>query len=273
MMPEAARPRLRLAAAALSLLAAGCAAALNHSDPSGPRFAGSFVDAPPPDALRVVTFNVKFGRNVAGAAALLESDPRLRAPDVLAVQELDENGAECLARTLRLNYVYYPAAVHPADRRNFGNAILSPWPIGEDRKLILPHRHRFRGMQRIAVAATVRIRDVPVRVYSVHLETPAGLGGGARRDQARAILEDAASHPRVIVAGDLNGQGVVKDVLVPGGYTWPTRGVGRTISRFSWDHILVRGLRPAPDCLAAGAVANAFDASDHRPVWARLVLE
>jgi endonuclease/exonuclease/phosphatase family metal-dependent hydrolase len=273
MMPEAARRRLRLAAAALALLATGCAAALNHAEPSGPRFAGSFVDAPPPDALRVVTFNVKFGRNVAGAAALIESDPRLRAPDVLALQELDESGAECLARALRLNYVYYPAAVHPADHRNFGNAIFSPWPIAEDKKLILPHRHRFRGMQRIAVAATVRIRDVPVRVYSVHLETPAGLGGGARRDQARAILEDAASYARVIVAGDMNGQGAARDVFVPDGYTWLTRGVGRTIARFSWDHILVRGLRPAPGCLTAGAVPNAFEASDHRPVWGRLVLE
>jgi endonuclease/exonuclease/phosphatase family metal-dependent hydrolase len=221
--------------------------------------------------VRVVTFNVKFGRNVPAAVAILLSDPRLRDPDVLALQELDETGVACVARALRLNYVYYPAAIHPADRRNFGNAVLSPWPIEDDRKLILPRRHRFRGMQRIAVGATVRIRGTPVRVYSLHLETPAGLGPGGRREQARAVLADARGHERVIVAGDFNSSVAGRDVFGPAGYLWATRGIGRTISRFSWDHVFALGFRPAGDCVAAGTVRSDFDASDHRPVWALLV--
>jgi endonuclease/exonuclease/phosphatase family metal-dependent hydrolase len=112
-----------------------------------------------------------------------------------------------------------------------------------------------------------------VRVYSVHLETPAGLGPGGRRDQARVILADAAGYERVIVAGDFNGQGAAQDVFVPGGLFWVTRGIGRTIARFSWDHIFVRGFRPPPDCRSAGTVPNAFKASDHLPVWAVLSAE
>jgi hypothetical protein len=48
--------------------------------------------------------------------------------------------------------------------------------------------------------------------------------------------------------------------------------VGDTISIFSWDHIFVRGLG-VPDVAPAGKVRDVRGASDHRPVWASLVLE
>ena len=259
----------------LLLLAAitGCATARNYPDPAGPRFAGQYAGQAPPRALRVVSYNVKYGRNVAAAAALLASDPRLKDADVIALQEMDEAGVDCIARRLGVNYVYYPAAVHPADHRNFGNAILSPWPIEEDAKLVLPHPGRFRKMRRIAVAATVRVwGELPVRVFSVHFETPGGLGPKAKRDQARAVVESAAAYPRVLVAGDFNGHGFIGDVFPAAGYLWLTRNVGHTISHFSWDHVLARGLRPT-DCASVGRVPNSFQASDHIPVWAELTPE
>src|SRR6185295_18919574 len=186
----------------------GCATARNYLDPAGPRFAGQFAGTVAPRPIRVVSFNVKYGRNVTGAAALLKGDVRLKDADVIALQEMDETGVECLERTLSLNYVYYPAAVHPADHRNFGNAILSPWPIEDDAKIPLPHLGRFRKLQRIAVAATVRVQgDLPVRVFSVHFETPVSAGPSAKRDQARTIVEQATGYPRVLVAGDFNGHG------------------------------------------------------------------
>ena len=266
------RPVL-LALLLLAVAIAACASARNYPDPSGPRFAGQLAGTTAPRAIRVVSFNVKYGRNVTGAVALLRGDVRLRDADVIALQEMDDTGVECLARALRLNYVYYPAAVHPAGHRNFGNAILSPWPIADDAKLILPHPGRFRKMQRIAVAATVRVwGEVPVRVFSVHLETPVGIGPGAKRDQARAVVESAASYPRVLVAGDFNGRGFIESLFTPAGFAWLTRDVGRTISRFSWDHLLTRGLRLA-GCASVGAAPNALKVSDHVPVWAELVPE
>jgi endonuclease/exonuclease/phosphatase family metal-dependent hydrolase len=268
-MTRARRLVLLLAAVAL----AGCATVRNYPDPTGPRFAGHYAGTPRPRTIRVVSYNIKYGRNVSGAATLLASDVRLKDADVLSLQEMDEAGVDCLARRLGLNYVYYPAAVHPADHRNFGNAILSPWPIEDDSKLVLPHPGRFRKMRRIAVAATVRVwGELPVRVFSVHLETPFSLGGGGKRDQARAIVESAAGHPRVVVAGDFNGHGFIESVFPPAGFQWPTRNVGHTISRFSWDHVLARGLRLA-GCDSVGRVRNDLGVSDHLPVWAELVPE
>ena len=179
-------------------------------------------------------------------------------------------GTELIARTLSLDYVYYPATLHPVARRNFGNAILSRWPLEDDVKIILPHRGRMRKSERIAVGATMRIPGrEPVRVYSVHLETPVSISGRSRRDQAAAILADTARYPRVIVAGDFNSRGVL-EVFARQGFRWLTRRVGRTISRFSWDHVAVKGLQ-LRDCASVGAVSNARGISDHRPVWADLV--
>ena len=267
------RPTARLVPLVLAGALAGCATAPNYTDPGGPRFAGQFAGTPAARPIRVVSFNIKYGRNVTGAAALLRGDVRLKDADVIALQEMDETGVECLARTLGLNYVYYPAAVHPADRRNFGNAILSPWPIEDDVKIPLPHLGRFRKMQRIAVAATVRVRgDLPVRVFSVHFETPAGASAAAKRDQGRTIVERAEGYPRVLVAGDFNGRGFIERVFTPVGFRWLTRDVGRTISRFSWDHLLTRGLRPL-GCASVGSAPNALKVSDHIPVWAELTPE
>ena len=261
------------AALVLAVALAGCATARNYTDPDGPRFAGQFAGTPSVRPIRVVSFNIKYGRNVTGAAELLRSDPRLKDADVIALQEMDETGVEYLARTLGLNYVYYPAAMRSADHRNFGNAILSPWPIEDDVKILLPHLSRFRRMQRIAVAATVRIRgDVPVRVFSVHFETPAGASAAAKRDQARALVERTEGYPRVLVAGDFNGRGFIERIFTPVGFRWLTRDVGHTISRFSWDHLLARGLRPL-GCASVGSAPNALKVSDHIPVWAELTPE
>jgi endonuclease/exonuclease/phosphatase family metal-dependent hydrolase len=263
------RFRRPLAVAAIAL-AMGCAPVINYPDRAGPRYAGSHARFAEPGGLRVVTFNVKYGRQAAAAADLLKSDPHLAGADLIALQEMDEVSTELIARALAMNYVYYPAAVHPVERKNFGNAILSRWPLEEDVKIPLPHRGRWRKSLRIAVGATMRIpgRD-PVRVYSVHLETPAAISGHSRRDQAETILADAASHPRVIVAGDFNSRGIL-ELFVRHGFQWLTRRVGPTISRFSWDHVAVKGFQ-LRDCASVGALANARQVSDHRPVWADLV--
>jgi endonuclease/exonuclease/phosphatase family metal-dependent hydrolase len=262
--------RRRVLLAALVAAAAACAPATNYPDPTGPRLAGTFAGQPAEPVVKVVSFNVKFARRIDALVQLLRYEPRLAGADVIALQEMDGAGTECAARTLGLNYVYYPAALHPQGGKDFGNAILSPWPIENDRKLILPGKSRLRAMQRIAVGADVLVRGLRVRTYSVHLETPAGLSGRDRRAQARVVLEDAGAAPHVLVAGDFNGRSVVGDVFPPAGYLWATQGVGRTISLFSWDHVLARGFRVA-GCGGVGSVGDNWGASDHRPVWAELV--
>jgi endonuclease/exonuclease/phosphatase (EEP) superfamily protein YafD len=255
------------------LLAAGCAKARNYTDPGGPVLRGSNGAAPAAGDrngdIRVVTFNVKFARHVDRAVALLRRPGPLSGADVLVLQEMDGTGTEVVARALGMNHAYVPSAVHPAEDRDFGVAVLSPWPLENSGKVPLPHAHRISKMCRAAVAVTVRLPSGPVRVYGLHLESPVGLGGGDRRDQARAVAADAASWSGpVVVAGDFNGRGGAEE-LAKAGFVWLTRHVKNTAFVFDMDHVLARGLCPGGE-RAAGAEDDATGASDHDPVWAVL---
>jgi endonuclease/exonuclease/phosphatase family metal-dependent hydrolase len=253
---------------AAAALLGGCANVTNYLDPAAPRYAGSHAVADPDPLLRVVTFNVKWGRRVDRVAELLR-EPPLRDADLACLQEMDPRGTERLATALGYDYVYYPAVYHPRAHQDLGNALLTRWPVLEDRKIILPERNRFRDMQRIAVAATVSVEGTSVRVYCTHLETMAGVEAPQRRHQVEAILADAAAYPRVIVLGDLNNRNQVGRLFTKAGYQWLTRDIGNTIVLWSWDHIFTRGLGlRAPG--RAGVVKDTRGASDHRPVWAEL---
>jgi endonuclease/exonuclease/phosphatase family metal-dependent hydrolase len=256
----------------LALLAgAGCTNALNYADPSGPRYEGRFagIDADP--ALRVVTFNIKFSREIDRAIELFQKNHDLQNPDVIALQEMNNAGVDRIARALGMSYVYYPSAFHPQASGDFGNAILVKGTIESDHKLLLPHPSRFRHLVRCAVSADVRVDGLRVRVYSVHLETPFQISASDRRDQAGAIVRDAAGFPGpVIIAGDFNSRDVVGDTFGKAGFQWVTKDAGHTISFFSWDHVFVRGL-PLRAPPKRGIVLNNNGASDHLPVWAEMV--
>jgi endonuclease/exonuclease/phosphatase family metal-dependent hydrolase len=250
----------------LSLGLGSCANTRNYVDPFGPRFAGDGAVAPAGTEIRLATFNIRFAEEIDRAIDLLRTDPPLRRADLLFLQEMDEEGTRRIASALAMNYVYYPAAVHPKHDRDFGNAILSRWPLLQDRKIILPHLGRTRKSERIAVAATIRVGGRSVRLYCVHLATPFEVGPEGRREQLRAVLRDAAgSTDPVIIAGDLNSSGLGEEA-VREGFRWPTRALGRTTYLFDYDHVLLRGLSPR-DSLAAGVVKDNLGASDHRPVW------
>lgn len=246
-----------------------CAQTINYTSPAGPRYTGHHAVPDPDPVLRVVTFNVKWGKQVDRVVELMRGASELRDADLVFLQEMGPEGVERVAAALGYDYVYYPAVHHPVARQDFGDAILTRWPIVEDRKIVLPELHRFRKMQRIAVAATVAIAGQRVRVYCVHLETPVGIEGPQRRHQVEAVLADAAPYPRVIVAGDFNNRNQVGPLFERAGYMWLTERVGHTISLFSWDHIFTRGLTlRAPG--RVGVLKDNHGASDHRPVWAEL---
>jgi endonuclease/exonuclease/phosphatase family metal-dependent hydrolase/protein tyrosine phosphatase (PTP) superfamily phosphohydrolase (DUF442 family) len=265
-------PAARVVVAVVLLLLASCAHYHNYPDPAGPVFTGSFPARPDPDsALRVVTFNIQFARHVDVAITLLREDPRLRDADLLFLQEMDDPGTHRIAEALGLNYLYYPAVVHPRAGHDFGNAILSRWTIRDPKKIILPHLARFGGSQRIATAGTVDIDGTPVRLYSVHLPLPILMNGRKRKEQLRTVLEDADSGPeRVIIAGDLNSHGLGA-FFAHTGFAWPSREIGSTGRWFDVDHVFLRGLRLAGP--ATIGVRENQGASDHRPVWAVLAVD
>jgi endonuclease/exonuclease/phosphatase family metal-dependent hydrolase len=272
---------LRLAAVALPLAGAGCGTAKNYLDPSGPlyetRHAASTPEPPADRRLRVVTFNIEYAIHVDRAINVLRESVDLQRPDLIALQEMDAPGVEKIAEALGLNSLYAPGGVHPSSGRDFGCALLSPWPLVEPRKVLLPHGARGTGLRRAAIGATLLRGGKRFRVYSVHLPAPFGVSGGGRRDEVLTLLADAAdSEDPVVIAGDLNSHGL-GELFVKGGYTWLTRNIGATASelgvlKLAYDHVFTKGLRAPRRGPAAGIVRDNKKASDHRPVWAELEL-
>lgn len=254
-----------------ALLLGSCGHYVNYPSPSGPRYEGSFAARPDPDSvLRIVTFNIEYARQIDRAIGLLREDEHLRDADLLFLQEMDDSGTERIAAALGMHYLYFPATVHPKSGRDFGNAVLSRWPIRDARKLVLPHLARIAHSQRIATACTVDIGGQPVRLYSVHAALPLSVSGKGRRDQMQAIVDDARDAPAgVIVAGDLNSHGL-GECFTAAGFDWPSRRIGSTEHWFDVDQIFTKGFRLAgPDQI--GVVRDNRRASDHRPAWAVLL--
>ena len=260
---------------------------MNYTDPTGPRFAGTSEITPAatwtgphveaaaasargvstPESLRVVTFNVKYAEQTELAIELLQTSPQLRSADIVMLQEMNEDAVVEAAEALGMNYVYYPAVLHPVPHKNFGNAILSRWPISDDKKLILPSRSVSRGGQRVAVVATVLVGKERVRVYAVHLSTILEVWFTGQTYQIQALLESAKGYDRVIMAGDMNSHDNVGALFTDAGYFWPSRNTGPTTHKlFAVDHVFARGFTVG----GSGAVQDNLGASDHLPVWASL---
>jgi endonuclease/exonuclease/phosphatase family metal-dependent hydrolase len=248
----------------------------NYAGVGGPRFAhhhaaqgvGASAGS---DQFRVATYNVELVKRPDAVLALLERDQHLGGADILALQEADEEIVDRAARRLGAHYVYYPSMLHPLTGRNFGPAILSRWPIVDDGKVLLPGRGWTRGSRRIAVRATVNVRGLQLRVYSVHLSTMWEMLPRGQDAQAQAVADDAATSPDpVLIAGDLNRMGAGR-VFARAGYHWLTREVGRTHHVWSFDHVFLRGLEPRR--VRSASVGEALATSDHRAVWTALDFE
>ena len=262
------RPLAGALALAAAAVASGCVS--NYLDPAGPFYAtthGDGRDIEP--GVRVVTFNVERGRRVDQAVAALQAHPALRGADVIALQEMSAAGVDAVARALRMNSVYFPASREPGGGPDWGNAILSPWPFEDARKLLLPHRSVGSRRARTATRARLLRPGGALLVYSTHLGSVWGTTEGRRRDQAEVILADAAgSKEPVVITGDFNSR-ELGQLFLQQGYCWPTRDVGPTVDRYSVDHVFARGLCAGP-ASPAGVARDVADASDHRPVWAVL---
>ncbi|HEX5632926.1 MAG TPA: endonuclease/exonuclease/phosphatase family protein [Gemmatimonadales bacterium] len=253
-----------------TLLLAGCANGINYNDPAGPRFAG----APPAPvsaassragAVRVATFNAGYAEHLDGIIRLFHDDPELSRADVVVLQEMNEAAAERVANALGMHWVYYPATFHPVPKHNFGNVLLSRWPITLDEKLILPHRSWSRRTQRAAVLGTVHVGLHPVRIAALHLSTPLEVWFSGQKDQAETLLEALDGWDHVIVAGDFNSGGLA-GLFEEHGYSWPTNGIGATHHLWAFDHVVARGFVP----VGRGKVEDNRGTSDHKPVWVEL---
>ncbi len=266
----------RITLAATLLAAGGCLTpGRNYLEVAGPRYmveprpvASPVDDAVTPtlNALRFVTFNVKYGERIDSAIAVLQHTPELQSADVVALQEVDVAGTKRIADALGMGYVYYPATFHPKYDRDFGNAVLSRWPIIGDYKVLLPHVGRFRKTARTATAASLLVGDDTLIVYSAHLSTMVEISPRAKREQTAALLADASRHGIVAILGDMNSYGIGR-TFSEAGFAWATERNPKTFAIGRWDHVFLKGLTLTHDT-ATGVIADNRRASDHRPVWA-----
>jgi endonuclease/exonuclease/phosphatase family metal-dependent hydrolase len=265
--------RLLVAGSVAAIVLAGCAQMYNYLEQETPRFSGSFAVVQPgtPEVITIASYNIKLGDEVERALAELTSHAEVNGAEILLLQEMDEAGTERIARTLAYNYVYYPASVHTATDRNFGNAVLSRYPIVSDNKILLPHGNFTRGQRRIAVRALVEFESTCVQVVSVHTEN-LSLSIEKRLEQVQALLDVIPASPHLaIVGGDFNtieapAASSTVSMFKEKGFEWVSESAGATASfaviDVQSDHVFTRGFNE----IRAGHIEEA-NASDHKPIW------
>lgn len=270
---------LLIALLSVAILSVSCRPVTNFSDPEEPLYAGNYSDETPEfdGPLKVVTWNIAFAEEIGEAIAELSENEDLQGADIILLQEMDESGTDTIAQTLGYNYVYYPASIHSRHNRNFGNAVLSKWPIVDSEKLILPHQNPRNDQIRIAVRALISLGDIEVPVYSLHTETY-WLGQRSREDQIKYLTDQIdPAYTYVIAGGDFNtltpgSVDALEDRLGKAGLDRVSAGAGQTVGigdiGVTLDHIFARGMSPIDT-----GVPTDITASDHYPLWVDLVLE
>ena len=231
----------------------------------------------PVETLTVLTYNIWFAENIDQAISEIKEIRSQKELDILLLQEMDETSTEQIARELQLNYVYFPAAIEPTYDKNFGNAILSRWPIVHSQKLILPHTSLSNRMNRIATRATLSIHGADILVYSTHTESIFSLPR-FRKDQYTAVLDDIRPEDKfVIVGGDFNtfteaAIEAIEEAYRQAGFIRASEESGYTIVKYgmelSPDHIFAKGFVLEEVGKLEGATA-----SDHFPIWVILRLK
>lgn len=157
--------------------------------------------------MKFATYNIQYSKGKDGRFELERIADAVRVADVICLQEVVRNvdrvpDPDQPARLAELlpthHWVYGPgvdldASAVAADgtvdnrRRQFGNMLLSRWPILSSRLLLLPRVRTYdrTAGQRGALEAIIAAPAGPLRVYSVHLDH---LNSRTRRDEIRHLL-------------------------------------------------------------------------------------
>jgi endonuclease/exonuclease/phosphatase family metal-dependent hydrolase len=241
--------------------------------------------------LRVATFNVHMepGEKIARA---LQSDPALRAADVIFLQEVERDervrgactGACAIGKALGFHVVYAPG--HSVENGSHGVAILSRAPITSAQVIELPYFSvHVNSGRRIALAATVDVDGTPVTVYAVHLDNR--LSVRDRRAQMIPVLVHAARQDTpIIMGGDFNTShftwlfhlipiptttqdNYLEELMRAHGFDTPVTDSGPTHVALGMrlDALYTRGFETTKF-----AVSDAQRVSDHLALWAQMQL-
>ena len=225
--------------------------------------------------MRVVSWNIQYGIESELAAREIAESAEMSGFDVLLLQEMDESGTATIAEAFGAHYAYAATGPHANTGRDFGNAVVTRWPIRLNAEVPLPHRASVSGQPRSATHAVVDVGGVDVSVYSVHTEIPA-LRLARRIEQFATVAADAESNPfdLVVIGGDFNtvtGRGVraLTDAMRAAGLERVSSASAPSYRRggrdLMLDHVFAAGFSGA-----TGGVVDGTTASDHAPLWVEL---
>jgi len=257
---------------------------LEVGSPSKP---GKVAEAGAAAELKVVSYNIRYraGEELDQLIAVLRNDPEVGGASVIGLQEVDRNRkrtgnvntARKIADALGMHYAWAAPPSEEGEEEETGVALLSPYPLSDVTRLLLPHEGPG-GRRRVALGATLRVGDALLRAYSVHAETRMPLE--KKIEHWRAVVEDIARHPQVahtVVVGDFNtikGKDVraARKLFADAGFETPIpddRSTWKTfVVKLKLDWLWLRGIK---------AVNSGIDRevgfSDHWPLWATVRLE
>lgn len=174
--------------------------------PSIPSSSATAVES---DDLRVMSWNLHYGVSDQPRVALDEISTAIatESPDVVLLQEVSRGwilggGADML--TWLASGLDMEAAWAPAADRQFGNVVLSKWPVSDVSAYRLPYGDGPQN--RSFVSATIAHPTSDVRVTSTHLQHRAD-NADTRLSQVSALLERVTADDNgglAILAGDFN---------------------------------------------------------------------
>ena len=166
----------------------------------------------------VITWNVQWCRGVdrrVDPARIVAQARALADFDVLCLQEIASNFADPrLAGSRGENqfseiaqrlpgFTAVPGAIidvpgEGAQRRHFGNLIMTRYPVGQVFRHLLPYPvdPGLRGMPRIALEAVLHAPSGAVRIITTHLEYYGTLKRSAQVDALRALYAEGSGHAR-----------------------------------------------------------------------------
>jgi endonuclease/exonuclease/phosphatase (EEP) superfamily protein YafD len=258
------RRRLLAVVSAATAAAHLCSALSGLGAPVGaPSLAGSLP------ALRLFSANVYHGNHDLGR---IGQEIRATAPDLVALQELDPDGAAGLQRSGVLDR--FPYAVTELRKSPSGIGLWSRLPVADSQV------QDVHGMA--VIKATILVGSQRLRLYTVHTVAPLGDDRVRWQAQLRWVSEEIRlERGPLVVAGDFNATRYhpsfrrLLSARLGDAHERRGRGWATTWPRDRWplpplmrlDHVLV-----SPDIGVRSVQEGLGHGSDHRPIIAELVL-
>ncbi|MEO1747214.1 MAG: endonuclease/exonuclease/phosphatase family protein [Pseudomonadota bacterium] len=265
--------------------------------------------------MRIVTYNVQYGIGLDGRYDISRVCDAVRDADIICFQEVTRgfirNAGADMPAQIEEQLPNYFSSFHPATdidmmsgfveasavnrRFQFGNMVLSRWPITAVRGHLLPRtaREDVLNLQRGALEALINTPAGPIRVYSVHLDhispkerllqlnalcsiaenydQTGGAVTGAHEfglpendeDMGYLLLGDFNFEPGSDEYVEMTSQGVIDVSAKAPGWSWVEPKDKSKTKRL--DHIFA-SLPLASKCVLP-QIDQQATGSDHMPVW------